>query len=153
MKALSRRQYVRDKIDFVCKYKRTSHAIYFIQYHIVWPIKYRRTVNTKVIGRYIKTVMEDIADRYGWEIITQGMGTDHYHILISVQPKWAPSKVVEKLKSYSSKGVLRRFPDVKNRLWGGEFWADGYCLTTVGKTLNTDQVKSYIDKQDITVKL
>ena len=134
-------------------YKRTSHALYFVQYHICWPVKYRRMVITKVIGQYIKTVMEDIADGYGWEIIEQGMETDHYHILISVQPRFAPSKVVEKLKSYSAKGIFKRFPDVKNRLWGGEFWANGYCITTVGTMLNSDQVKKYINNQDIVVKI
>lgn len=97
--------------------------------------------------------MQEIADGYGWEIIAQGMETDHYHVQICVQPKYAPSMVVEKLKSYSAKGVFRRFPDIKNRLWGGEFWANGYCITTVGKTLNTDQVKHYIENQDISIKL
>lgn len=134
-------------------YKNTSHAIYFIQYHLVWPVKYRRSVITKTIGGYIKIAMEDIANGYGWEIIEQGMETDHYHILISVQPKFAPSMVVEKLKSYSAKGVFKRFPDIKNRLWGGEFWANGYCITTVGIRLNSDQIKTYISKQDITIKI
>lgn len=105
------------------------------------------------MGNYLKVVMQEIADGYGWEVISQGMETDHYHILISVQPRFAPSVVVEKLKSYSAKGVFRRFPDVKNRLWGGEFWANGYCITTVGRQLNADQVKHYIENQDITIKL
>ena len=135
------------------EYKRTSHAIYYIRYHLCWPVKYRRTVITKAMGKYIKNVMREIADGYGWEIISQGMGTDHYHMMICVQPKWAPSKVVEKLKSYSAKGVFRRFPDVKNRLWGGAFWAGGYCVTTVGKKLNADQIKRYIERQDITFRL
>ena len=134
-------------------YKRTSHAIYFIQYHLCWPVKYRKTVITTVIGQTIKNTIADIADGYGWEIITQGMETDHYHILICVQPKWAPSKVVELLKSNSARIVFRKFPDIKNRLWGGEFWADGYCVTTVGKALNTEQVRRYIERQDITLQL
>lgn len=97
--------------------------------------------------------MEEIAPGYGWEIIEHGMETDHYHILISVQPSYSVSKVVEKLKSYSAKGVFKRFPDVRNRLWGGEFWANGYCVTSVGKALNSDQVTRYISKQDITIKI
>ncbi len=105
------------------------------------------------MGGYIKVVMQDIADGYSWEIISQGLETDHYHILISVQPRYAPSQVVEKLKSYSAKGIFKKFPDVKNRLWGGEFWANGYCITTVDKALNTDQVQTYISKQDITLKI
>ncbi|PJC68815.1 IS200/IS605 family transposase [candidate division WWE3 bacterium CG_4_8_14_3_um_filter_42_11] len=135
------------------EYKRTSHAIYFVRYHFCWGVKYRRTVITKLLGQYLRNVMKEIADSYGWEIITQGMETDHYHILICVQPRWSPAKVVEKLKSNSAKGVFRRFPDVKNRLWGGEFWADGYCITTVGKEMNADQIKKYIEKQDITIRL
>ena len=135
------------------EYKRASHVIYFIRYHICWPVKYRKTVITKTIGKYLKVVMQEIADGYGWEVISQGMETDHYHILICVQPRYSPSQVVEKLKSYSAKGIFKRFPDVKNRLWGGEFWADGYCITTVGKMLNADQVKRYIENQDITTPL
>ena len=106
-----------------------------------------------MIGQTIKNTIADIADGYGWEIIAQGMETDHYHILLCVQPRFAPSKVVELIKSNSARIIFRKFPDVKNRLWGGEFWADGYCITTVGKALNTEQVKRYIQRQDITVQL
>jgi len=127
--------------------------MYFIQYHIVWPVKYRKTIITREIGSYIKQIMQEIAGGYQWEIETQGMETDHYHIQICVQPRFAPSTVVEKLKSYSARAVFKRFPMVKNRLWGGEFWANGYCITTVGKMLNAGQVKHYIEDQDITLKL
>jgi putative transposase len=106
-----------------------------------------------VIAGYIRNVMIEIAEGHGWEVLTQGMETDHYHVLISVPPRFAPCKVVETLKSNSARGIFKRFPDVKNRLWGGEFWADGYCVSTVGNSLNTDQVKRYIANQDISIKI
>jgi REP element-mobilizing transposase RayT len=105
------------------------------------------------MAKQIKKVMQEIAESYDWEIITQGMEEDHYHNLICVQPRYSPSMVVEKLKSYSAKAIFKMFPYIKSRLWGGEFWADGYCITTVGRELNAEQVKNYIDRQDIGVKM
>jgi len=37
------------------------------------------------------------------------------------------------------------FPEVKNELWGGEFWEDGYFVRTVGDKVTKDIIKKYIE--------
>ena len=32
--------------------------------------------------------------------------------------------------------MFARAPEVKKQLWGGEFWGDGYFVTTVGQQGN-----------------
>ena len=37
-------------------------------------------------------------------------------------------------KSITARELFRQFPELRKELWGGEFWADGYYLATVGTT-------------------
>jgi len=36
---------------------------------------------------------------------------------------------------------------VKKELWGGEFWTDGYYISTVGKTGTESVIQNYVKKQ------
>ena len=38
-------------------------------------------------------------------------------------------------------------PQVKKKLWGGEFWTDGYFVATVGKNQNETVIKEYVKNQ------
>ena len=42
--------------------------------------------------------------------------------------------------------IFCRVPEVKKRLWGGEFWTDGYFVSTVGEHANEDVIRAYIQK-------
>jgi hypothetical protein len=42
---------------------------------------------------------------------------------------------------------LRACPQVKKYLWGGEFWADEYFITTVGAHGNEQMIKNYVQQQ------
>jgi len=45
------------------------------------------------------------------------------------------------------KGKLRRCPQVKKQLWGGEFWSDGYFASTVGKHGDEGMIRKYVQGQ------
>jgi REP element-mobilizing transposase RayT len=38
-------------------------------------------------------------------------------------------------------------PTVKKRLWGGEFWSQGYCVSTVGRHGNEAVIRQYVKQQ------
>jgi REP element-mobilizing transposase RayT len=42
-------------------------------------------------------------------------------------------KIIQTVKSITAREVLRQAPEVKKQLWRGEFWSDGYYLSTVGR--------------------
>ncbi len=37
------------------------------------------------------------------------------------------------LKSITAREIFRNHPEVKKKLWGGEFWPEGYYVRTVGR--------------------
>ena len=52
-----------------------------------------------------------------------------------------------KVKSITAKEIFRRLPEVKTKLWGGNFWTSGYYTNTVGQYGNKDVIKKYIENK------
>jgi REP element-mobilizing transposase RayT len=42
---------------------------------------------------------------------------------------------------------MGKHPEVKEKLWGGEFWSDGYFVSTASKYGNEEVIKNYVKKQ------
>ena len=76
-----------------------------------------------------------------------GMDKNHIHLLCSSHPKISPGEIVRIFKSITAREIFRRYPQIKQELWGGEFWSDGYYVATVGERGDWSQVEKYIQKQ------
>jgi len=133
--------------------KHTSHAVYDIQYHMVWATKYRKKVFSRFLTQYAKQVFYQVAAHYEWELIEAGIDKDHAHLLVSAPPRWAPFDIVKKIKSWSAREMFRRFPSLRKVYWGGEFWKVGYFIKTVGDKATTEKIKKYIQFQDQAAEL
>ena len=55
--------------------------------------------------------------------------------------------LVSTIKSLTAREVFRRCPQVKKKLWGGEFWSDGYFASTVGKHGSEETIATYVKQQ------
>ena len=51
------------------------------------------------------------------------------------------------IKSITARQIFAECPQVKKKLWGGEFWTDGYFVATVGKNQNETVIKEYVKNQ------
>src|SRR3989344_855701 len=43
--------------------------------------------------------------------------------------------------------VCKQFPELKDELWGGEFWSDGGHIDTVGDGRGLEEVRKYVKNQ------
>jgi putative transposase len=127
--------------------KRTSHAVYDLKYHMVWVPKYRKMVLRGDLGKRVREVFGEIAERYEFEIDTMEVKEDDVHLFLSAPPRYSPARVVQIIKSISAKVVFKEFPDVKKQLWGGEFWSDGYFVRSVGDKVTSEVIRRYIKYQ------
>ena len=71
---------------------------------------------------------------------------DHVHIFCSFPPRYSIAQVVTRFKSLRARAILREFPRIKRRLWGGELWEDGYCARTVGDKVTAEVIRRYIQQ-------
>jgi len=60
---------------------------------------------------------------------------------------YQPTKIALLVKSITAREIFVRRPEVKKLLWGGEFWSDGYFMSTVGKHNSEEAVSDYVKNQ------
>lgn len=123
------------------------HNKSLLLYHLVCPIKYRREVLTSAAERTLVSVCEEISARYEIHFVEIGSDEDHVHFMVQSVPVLSPKTIVQTIKSITAKELFRLHPEVKQKLWGGQFWSDGYYINTVWQYANEETIRRYIEKQ------
>ena len=129
------------------KLVRKSHNVSVLLYHYVCPAKYRKVVIDQKVDEILKETCLEIAKRYQMEFIEIGTDKDHVHFLIQSVPTYSPTKIIQRVKSLTAREIFKRAPEVKQKLWGGEFWSDGYYVSTVGKYGSEETIREYVKGQ------
>ncbi|HEY9640744.1 MAG TPA: IS200/IS605 family transposase [Coleofasciculaceae cyanobacterium] len=129
------------------EYVHKSHNVTVLLYHLVFPAKYRRAVFDEQVDAVLKDVCLDIEKRYEIKFVEIGVDKDHVHFLVQSVPTYSVTKLVTMLKSLTAREVFKRCPHVKQQLWGGEFWSDGYFASTVGKHGDEGMIANYVKNQ------
>ncbi|MBI2632063.1 IS200/IS605 family transposase [Candidatus Pacearchaeota archaeon] len=132
-------------MEDLCK---SAHKVFKIKYHFVLCIKYRKDLFVE--EKYIQTVKEickNLENRYHMKFETLGFDEDHVHFLLQTVPKYSSSQIFRIVKSITAIELFKRHKDLKDELWGGEFWSDGGYVGTVGEGVNAEVIRNYIKKQ------
>ena len=128
--------------------KKANHCAYDIHYHLVIVMKYRRKILIKQeYIDYLCSLTREIGERYEFEIEELGSDGDHVHLLVNAPPRYSPSQILQILKSITARMMFKRFPEIKQQLWGGELWSDGGFVGTIGQAQGLEGMKRYIQKQ------
>ena len=126
--------------------RKSSHVQYDLQYHIVWTTKYRYRVLSGRIAERARELIRQSCSSMNVTIIRGSIGKEHIHILVSVQPSLAVSKLVQQLKGKTSRVLQNEYKELKRRYWGQHLWSTGYFVRTVG-TVTQSVIKEYIENQ------
>lgn len=129
------------------KYIHKSHNVTVLLYHIVSSAKYRRVVISKEVEKVIIETCEAIELRFEIRFLEVGTDKDHVHFLVQTVPDYSVTKMVRIIKSIIAREVFSRCPEVKEQLWGGEFWGKGYFTNTVGQHGTEEKIADYVRSQ------
>lgn len=129
-------------------YRKGSHSIYDLKYHIIWCTKYRYRVLTGEVANRIRVLIREICAANYIDIISGSMSPDHIHLLVSIPPNISLSKVMQYIKGKSSRKIMMEFEHLRKKYWGQHIWGRGYFAVTVGN-LNEQQVQEYIENQEM----
>ena len=129
------------------EYQSSAHAVYELTYHLVWVPKYRRMVLREPVARRCEMIFRETAERYGFAIREQAVRLDHVHLLVVAPPRWSPAELVRVLKSCSARQLFAEFPHLRDALWGGELWSDGYFVRATGAAVTQLVIQRYIRHQ------
>ena len=124
----------------------SAHGKHVLTYHLVWCVKYRRTLLTREIGDRVKAVLREIAEAIDVEIIEVETETDHVHVIVRLKPTQTVSSVFHRFKGGSAYRIFREFPHLRRRLRRGHLWSPSKFSSTVGG-VTLDKVKKYVQEQ------
>lgn len=129
-------------------YRKSSHTVYLLHYHFVFITKYRKPVLHGDVAIKLRELVREICRGNDIEIMRGHVSRDHVHLLLSVPPHLAPSRVMQAIKGKSSHHLLRNFRVLQKEFWGRHLWARGYFAASSGNV--TDEVLAhYIAHQDV----
>lgn len=121
--------------------------MYNINYHVVWSVKYRKSIITEEIETILKQWANEIAVDKGFTVqLFEAGEMNHIHCFISAPPKLSISYIVKMLKGITGRKLFYNYPEIKSQLWNGELWNHSYYVETVG-SISEDTIKQYIEKQ------
>jgi len=122
--------------------------VYSLQYHIVWCVKYRKKILTADRTAFLESVLRRTAAENGIGILELNIGDhDHVHMLVDCTPQHLIPSVVKSFKGTSARWLYRQFPELRQKLWGGNIWNPSYFVATVSENTE-DQVRRYIQSQN-----
>ena len=127
-------------------YRKTSHSVYDLKYHIVWITKYRKPILRGEIGKRVRELIRQTCASLDVYIVKGHVSKDHVHLLVSVPPNLSVSELVKRLKGRSSRKMLEELGELRKVYWGRHLWARGYFAASTGNV--TDEIiAEYIEKQ------
>lgn len=129
--------------------KSHPHCVFNIKMHLVLVTAYRRKVISEPILNSIEEHFRRVCEKSNVDVLEFSGEGDHVHALIELHPNVMPSKLVNSIKTVTSRLVRKEhWEEVKEKLWGDRFWSRSYCLISVGDGATTEIIKKYIQNQD-----
>lgn len=110
--------------------------------------KSRRKVITADILKRLEEVFSHLCQNQKSKLVEFGGEADHVHLLVDLSPDVAVSKLVNTLKTISSRLSRKEFAEHVNQFYGKPvFWTGAYCVISAGGA-PLEVLKSYIHNQD-----
>ena len=126
------------------------HSFGYNIVHIVFVTKYRHPVITETIETRLKQMFTKLCKTQDCELLEckADLGKkDHIHLLVDLAPKIALSKLVNTLKTISSREIRKEFAEhLKPYYWKPIFWKRGFGYTSAGGA-TLEILKQYIENQ------
>ena len=129
-------------------FKKLHHSCYDLKYHLVLVTKYRHKCITKIILYRLKEISKDICEKWDSELLEFNGESEHIYLLLSLNPKIAPSKFVNNIKTVTSRFIRKEFQHhLKKYYWKPVFWSRSYCILSCGGA-PLAVLKQYLENQN-----
>jgi putative transposase len=130
------------------EYRKGPHTVYRLHYHFVFTTKYRKPVLKGEVGVRCRELIRDICKAEDALILRGHIRPDHVHLMLSLPPGKAPSRVMQAVKGKSSHHLMADYRRLNREFWGRHLWARGYFACTTGNVTD-EAIKHYIEHQDV----
>lgn len=124
------------------------HCVFRLHYNLVVVTKYRQKCITAPMLERLKIICTELTKKWECELLEFNGEADHVHLLLSLNPKVAPSVFANNLKTVSSRLIRKDFGEELAKVYWKKpvFWSRSYCIITCGGA-PLSVIKQYIEQQ------
>jgi putative transposase len=122
-------------------------AVYSLNIHLVLVTKYRKKVINQAMLSRLQEIFESTCIKWRSKVTEFNGESDHVHLVINYPPDVEVSKLVNNLKTVSSRLIRKEFNEQVNRFYNKPvFWTGAYFVASCGG-VTLEQLKFYVEKQ------
>jgi len=127
--------------------KSQNNSVFSPTYHLVLVTKYRRKALSVAMRVRCQEIMQNTLRSWRCSLIEFGSEPDHVHLLFAAHPALDLSRLVNSLKTVSSRLLRQEFVDeLAVFYWKPFLWHGAYSVGTVGNA-SLEVVKRYVEQQ------
>ena len=108
------------------------HCVFALHVHLVFVTKYRRKVLSAAAHETLRKLFTRICEDFEARLVEANGEDDYVHLLVEYPPKVALSKLVNSLKSVSSRRLRVLHPEIAQRYYQGVLWSSSYFAASCG---------------------
>ncbi|MEH2385958.1 MAG: IS200/IS605 family transposase [Nostoc sp.] len=132
------------KNDFVSKGRSVSD----LKAHLVLTTKYRRKAFTLEMLKRLEDILVDLLEKWDCKLVEFNGEEDHVHLLFQYHPDLQLSKLVNNVKSVTSRKLRQEYAEhLEKFFWKDVFWNGSYFVASCGG-LTISKLKEYIENQN-----
>lgn len=113
-------------------YRKGSHTVFDLKYHIVWITKYRKPILTTKRALRVRELTAKYPLAHSVEITKGHVSKDHIHLSVSVPPQLSVSRLAQLLREKTSRRLLQGDKQLSKIYWGSHLWVTGYLEVSSG---------------------
>ncbi len=93
------------------RFRKSAHAIYKTEYHLVWIPRYRRKIFVKGVKEYTEKILSYIPELYpAIEVVKLSVQEDHVRMVVVIPSRIAVADAIQYIKTQSVKKLKAKFP-------------------------------------------
>ncbi|WP_449410666.1 IS200/IS605 family transposase [Methylobacterium komagatae] len=124
-----------------------NNAAFELTYHLVLVTKWRRPALTSDMLSRFAEIAASTLGAWRCSLVESGGEADHVHLLFRSHPAMDLSKLVNNLKTVTSRLLRKEFPDdLAKFYWKPILWHGAYYVGSVGNA-SLDTVRRYVEEQ------
>jgi putative transposase len=124
-------------------YIHEQHTVHLVIYHLIWCPKRRRKVLVGPVRDRLETLIREIVNEQGWQILALAIQPDHVHLFLRSNPYTLPTDIARIIKGRSSHVLREAFPHLMRM---PSLWTRSTFYSTAGN-VSSDIIQHYIEKQ------
>ncbi len=131
--------------------KTRSNSAFRLIYHLVLVTKYRRkSLSSELLGD-MRTIINQLLVKWECSLVEFGGEADHVHILFETHPSVEVAKLVNNIKTVTSRRLRSQYQEHLSQFYWSEkplFWSSSYAIITVGTGATLEKLIHYVQNQE-----